>query len=660
MSRMKMVILVVLPVVLILGTALVFGARFILEYGLENERNRLTSLVINKASEIRQASARLALKTDTMAWLISDNKTRVEPFLVETIREDPLYYAVTIAYDPEFLADYRAGKYPDYQLENTFDLLKPGENPEYFTPSVVQDDGKLNFFDNRDEDYYTNNWYIAAKNLNTGYWSEPQISRTQTLIYAYSAPFHCGETFAGVICTYFNVGNLFKDNFSGVNLSTDVYGGEVFYLAYTGKILFHSRQDEWQRLSLYSLVSTEDRDEVFPQLDVVLQGNTGYQEIEKWGWGLNDYRSDENTWFVYTPLQNRTGGILAITFRESNVMATIYRMLTIFWIVGIVIVLLLTAAVTAVVLVIFQPIRLMTQVSQQVAAGNFHAQLPEKYTRKNTLIGELARNVNHMVANLDKNIKGIVVEREQRTLLEHELQFAQQIQNTFHPHRRSLSLDNFAIDARLMPAHYVAGDFYDFWQFDDDTFALLIGDVSGKGVAASLVMVAIRTLIRQIAQKETPPGDVLTEANESICRGNDRHMFATVFFGIYHRNTGLLRFCNAAHDSPAAFGGDDSFRWIGGARNSVLGVFSGEKFVTEEATLLPGENLVLYTDGVTEARPQNGETYGRRRLQAFLSAITAKKPNDIIDAIILEIEAHSKGRQADDMTILSLRRGREE
>ncbi len=211
----------------------------------------------------------------------------------------------------------------------------------------------------------------------------------------------------------------------------------------------------------------------------------------------------------------------------------------------------------------------------------------------------------------------------------------------------------FDLYASMNPAKEVGGDFYDFFMVDDNHLALVMADVSGKGIPAALFMMSSKILIKNHVMTGSSPGTVLRAVNNQICENNREDMFVTVWLGILDLRDGTLVSANAGHEYPILKTPDGDFELIKSKHSFVLGGMEGIKYRESEMVLQPGSKLFLYTDGVPEAENQNEEQYGYDR---FLSALNSKKdgtPEELLDAVKKSVKGFVKDYiQFDDLTML--------
>jgi sigma-B regulation protein RsbU (phosphoserine phosphatase) len=251
---------------------------------------------------------------------------------------------------------------------------------------------------------------------------------------------------------------------------------------------------------------------------------------------------------------------------------------------------------------------------------------------------------------LDEEIKIHDKQEKVRT----ELNVAKEIQMNTLP-EGIVDTKDVEIVGELKAANEVGGDLYDYINIDEDHVAVIIGDVSGKGVPAAMFMMKTITSFRDFARAGKTPSQILKEINSSIFQGNKTSMFVTCFLVILDKKTGRLQYSNAGHNPPI-IGANKDFRYLKCKSGFLLGCFKDSPVVDEEIILKPGESITLYTDGVTEARNREGGFFGEAR---FLKAINKKKYNCIVElhhAIKDEIANFvGDAPQSDDITFLTIK-----
>lgn len=218
-------------------------------------------------------------------------------------------------------------------------------------------------------------------------------------------------------------------------------------------------------------------------------------------------------------------------------------------------------------------------------------------------------------------------------------------------------VDKLDIFASMTPAKDVGGDFYDFFQIDADRIGFVIADVSGKGIPAALFMAVSRTLIRSTGLRGIPSHECISYANRLLCNESLDAMFVTVFYGIYTISTGVIDYTNAGHNPPYLLRRNNVVEALPLSQNFIVGVFDDFVYTNSTLKLEPGDAIILYTDGVTEAFNEERQQFGEKGLEKTLESVPGADSKEIIEAIKEDVTEFSGNEpQSDDITILSLKR----
>ncbi len=244
-----------------------------------------------------------------------------------------------------------------------------------------------------------------------------------------------------------------------------------------------------------------------------------------------------------------------------------------------------------------------------------------------------------------------------RERLEAELSMAREIQlslvpKDFGPFSEQSRL---AIYGLLEPAREVGGDIYDFFFLDKDRLCFMIGDVSGKGMPAALLMAATRTLFKAQADREDDIAEIVTRVNQGLCRGNESVQFVTLFCGILHLASGELKYCNAGHNPPYLRDARGQWKLLCERHGPAAGVDEDRVYDSTCRQLLPGDMLLLYTDGVTEAQNDKAEMFSAKGVEHLLQSEPSGKPDVFIPLLMQAVVSFAGGaEQFDDVTMLAL------
>jgi sigma-B regulation protein RsbU (phosphoserine phosphatase) len=242
--------------------------------------------------------------------------------------------------------------------------------------------------------------------------------------------------------------------------------------------------------------------------------------------------------------------------------------------------------------------------------------------------------------------------------IERELSVANRIQQSMLPRVFPPFPDrhDFEIYAEMEPARLVGGDFYDFFLIDADHFGFVIGDVSGKGVPAALFMAATRTLLRATAMQGTSSAECLRYVNNVLTKQGDGTMFVTLIYGILDTRTGQLDYCNAGHHHPWVFSPGGELRPASDGGGLIAGLYPGANYDCGTLRMNPGDGLLLYTDGLTEAFDATGRMFGEAKLKQALEAAALAPVDEIVKSTMQEVKTFlGAAPQSDDMTVLAMR-----
>ena len=298
---------------------------------------------------------------------------------------------------------------------------------------------------------------------------------------------------------------------------------------------------------------------------------------------------------------------------------------------------------------VVEPIQVVNRSLAQIRAGNLNEKAA---VNGNSEFEELSLGINTTVDALKETMRQIEEKNRQ------ELEFAREVQNSALP-SGSLSGSGFVTLGSMQAAREVGGDFYDYFLIGEDKLAIVIADVSGKGVPAALFMMTAKTLIRNFVLGGRSPAEALHLANVQLCENNEKGMFVTVWLGILDLQDGRLEFANAAHNPPLLKKNGDPFIYMDYKkyrRGLVLGGLAEVRYSNNEIYLTPGDVLFLYTDGVTEAVNHDLELYGEDRLLKCMEDNYGLAPELLLRAVRSSIDVFASGmEQYDDITMVVLK-----
>ncbi len=302
-----------------------------------------------------------------------------------------------------------------------------------------------------------------------------------------------------------------------------------------------------------------------------------------------------------------------------------------------------------------RPIKQLTGAAYLIAKGNFEAPLPDVDSKDE--LRQLHEAFSHMQRSLNAYMLELETTTRTKERIESELHIARSIQMSlvpkiFSPFPNCKELELFA---SLKPAKEVGGDFFDFF-LRDGQLKFVIGDVSGKGIPASLVMAITRTLFRIISNSTDSPAETVTQLNNALAKDNDACMFVTFYCGNLDLATGRLTFCNAGHNAPLIISPEGKATYQQREDNLPLGVVDGYEFQNEETVLPKGTAMLLYTDGLTEAENTRKELFGEARTLTAAEEFAQEEAHLFIEHLTSKLnEFVGDAEQSDDLTLLCFR-----
>ena len=293
--------------------------------------------------------------------------------------------------------------------------------------------------------------------------------------------------------------------------------------------------------------------------------------------------------------------------------------------------------------VIINNLRKINNTLGQITNGNLNLTVD---VRSNEEFASLSDDINSTVSTLKRYIADAAAR------IDKELEYAKQIQlsvlPTNYPNNK-----NYAINAQMIAAKEVGGDFYDFYELDDNTVAFLVADVSGKGIPAAMFMMTAKTIIKDLAERGLSVNEILTLANEKLCENNESGMFVTAWMGILDISTGKLQYSNAGHNPPVIKRSNGTIEYLKSRAGFVLAGMEGVRYRVNELTLEKGDRIFLYTDGVTEATDSNNQLYGEDRLLKFMTDNVGLDGTALLPSLKLDIDEFvGEAPQFDDITML--------
>ena len=504
-------------------------------------------------------------------------------------------------------------------------------------------------------DYHYLDWYQIPKLLNSPYWTDPyndvyEDPETGKLqieqIFSYSMPIHDKQgNFVGVMALDIDQQWLSKI----INNMKPYPNSHTIALGRGGVYLVHPDSTIIGNETIFTETLEGDFPEIRTVGELMTSAKRGMYAVS----GEN-VTGGEDSYVFYTPLK-RVGWSIGIVCPEGDIFGGYNRLkmwLIVMMAVGI---FLMMVVCILVIRKRVHPLERLARSANVIARGNFDKEVPViRGDDEIALLSRAFRDMQHSLVDYIEELKTTTANKER---IEGELRIAHDIQmgmipKIFPPYPDRKDID---IYASLTPAKEVGGDLYDFLILGEK-FYFVIGDVSGKGIPASLLMAVCRNLFRTVAAQGLTPQQIVRSINDTMGESNESGMFITLFVGVIDLATGHLSFCNAGHNPPVIIPSDGKPAFMDLVPNIPAGLFDGFDFEAQEYPSVDGVTLFLYTDGLTEAENKSQELFGDNHLIDILTGKHHLLAKDLVELASNSVVAHANGaEQSDDLTIMVIR-----
>lgn len=490
-------------------------------------------------------------------------------------------------------------------------------------------------------------WYLETKIADAPNWSEPYIAEAlgKNIIATVAVPFHLEGKFAGVSFIDIDLTKLQKH--SGLETLTE---NAFVITSKKGRFITHPNPELIMTKTLQD-VSLEVNDPGLILLNKeVREGKSGQVRVEKLSVDI-----DEPYWLFYAPIRSTGWGFETglperevLAFAKMQIQRAVFGV-SIILVLAIICVLVVSNSLT-------RPLKILTDAVKQLADGDLTTSVKGITTKDE--IGQLSRAFNNMTLQLRQHVDELKKQYVARDAVENELTIARSIQSTLIPNKFPAFPDynEFDLHGINHAASHVAGDFFDFFLLDSCRLFIVIADVSGKGVGPALLMAVSRTHIRNLAAKGHSPAQILTELNQLLIQDREQPMFVTVFVAEYNISSGDLCYANGGHVVPYLITKDGSVEQFGEPTGTIVGMLEDAEFGEGTIKLKKDETIVLYTDGILEARLPEGEFFGERHFETLLSANAEMSLLELCDSALATVKAYQANKLSDDVTVLALRK----
>ncbi len=602
-------------------------------YAVQREaKEHASQLLNNTALRVNTVLNQVEVATENTSWLVGRHLKTPDSMYVYAraiVENNPELAGCSISFEPYY--------YP--------------RKGRYFSVYAKQENGKVSVVQEGDEsyEYFFMDWYQLPKLLGHSAWTEPflgeypeeeAVQDKMVVSYCKRIEEENGK-YVGTIASDLSLRWL-SETISAVKPYPHSYS---FMIGRGGTFFVHPDPEKLLYQSIFTETMEQDNPERMALGKAMVSGEEGMRMLT-----LNG----ELCYVFYQPL-GETGFSAAIVCPERDIFYGYNRLRNVVILIFILGMLIMHIILSTVFRREIAPMRSLAEQAETIADGNFDEVLLD--TGRKDEIGRLVHSFSEMQRSLVKYIEEIKNTSAEKASIERELYVARDIQMSmvpriFPPFPEREDIDLFA---SMTPAKEVGGDLYDFF-VENECLYFCIGDVSGKGVPASLFMAVTRNLFRVIAQQGNSPEEIAKSINHALSAENDQGMFVTMFIGKVNLKTGELTYCNCGHNPPVVCEPGKEARFLPMQYvNLALGTWDGFEFQGERIPDIREWKILLYTDGLNEAENPRYELFGNDRLIQLMNGVSQLDAEGIIQMLQEEVERHRSGASPnDDLTLLSL------
>ena len=592
--------------------------------------SRATQILDKTSLRVDSILNRVEVASNMTKWLVQRHPDRADSMFVYSrsmLENNPDFYNCSIAFEPDYFND--KGRYFSAYSKFVSDTIRTiqGGSDHY--------------------QYFFVDWYLMPKLLNRPCWTEPYFdldvaTNTSEMVTSYCQTINDKQgQVIGVINTSLSL-NWLSNTISAIKPYPNSYS---IMIGRGGTYFVHPDTTKITRQTIFTQ-TIERPDTAMTALGYAMQhGEEGVKHMMVDG---------SDCYVFYKPL-GQTGCSMAIVCPESDIFSGFDRLRrTIMSIVTVGLLLMLYFFIRIITREL-KPLERLADEAETIASGQFDAELPD--FQRIDEIGQLSHSFGNMQQSLVKYIEELKATTAQKASIESDLRIASSIQMGMLPEKfpTRADRDDVQLYASLTPAKEVGGDLFDFY-FRDEKLYFCIGDVSGKGVPASLFMAVTRSTFRTVSAHESMPDRIVTIMNKTIADMNKNHMFVTLFVGVLDLPTGLLHYCNAGHDAPLLVGA--GVGELPCDSNIPVGFRPKWQFSLQEAQIYSGTTIFLFTDGLTEAMDANKAQFKMERVTEVATLALDNRQQEPHQLITRMTEAVHQfvgdAEQSDDLTMMGI------
>ncbi|HNX37663.1 MAG TPA: SpoIIE family protein phosphatase [Candidatus Cloacimonadota bacterium] len=612
----------IVVIILVVMVVSIYTTRYLMsKVMMVNSKNYITSIASENINRIEGALNKTENQAINFRYLIQNNllnQQEIDEMVSKHLLSSPEIVSCGLAYTQE--SSQTASSYVFCRITDRVDKLS-------LNPNV----------------YLYQDWFQIPEMTSEARWSEPWFDTegSHKLVSSYSIPVMDGTKVRGII-------RLDMDLATMQNLvmpAEQKQMGYMFLISGFGTIVTHPADSLVMNYTIFSYAEANHDKQLREIGRDMIKGNTGF--VRETGKGEN-----YNHWLAYAPLKSN-GWSLGVVVAHKDIFKDLNLLLLIQTLATIIGFLLMLGVVFARVIQINRPLSSLTQAAEHIGEGNFDVPLPKSNSFYE--LAMLTQSFESMRQSLKTYIENLRRTTEEKNRILSEVTFASTIQRNLIPKNTTENggSDPLRIYGILEPAGDIGGDLFDYFPINENLFCFAIADVLGKGIVAAMTMTMVTTYLRAKAAYHEQPDTLLSDLNRYLCVSSTESNFVTIILGIIDLRNGSLSFSNAGHVPLFVRKADRSFTKYGETHSTALGVFPDLKIGMETIRLDLGDELILFTDGITEAMTVAESFFGIERLEQVIKDLHNPHAETTAKAILNGARKFSDTLdQYDDITIL--------
>lgn len=616
------IVIFIFSFILLIMLSSILMTRFLMSKVMANNaRSYILSVAQENINRIDGKLTRIQTLAQNLRYVVQNNlleKTQVDSMVARLLSVNPEIMSCGIAYVPE----HTHGR-------DSFVLCKIRNRVDKVDLSL--------------DTYPYQDWFQIPYLAGEARWSEPWYDNdgSRRLVSSYSIPIFEGDGVSGIVRLDIDLTTMQHL----VMPAEEKQLGFMFVISAVGTVVTHPADSLVMNYTIFSFAEAYNDKQLREIGRDMIHGKTGFVRMKP-----NSY--NPNNWIAYAPLKSN-GWSLGVVVAHKDIFKDLNLLLLIQTLVSVLGFLLLSGVILAKLLQVNKPLKALTDSAIHIGKGDFDTPMPQNNSFYE--ISLLTSSFDTMRQSLKNYIENLKRTTEEKNRILGEVNFASTIQRNLIPKNSAQSdtIDPLRIYGILQPAGEIGGDLYDYFPINDRTYCFAIADVSGKGIAAAMTMTIVSTYIRAKASYHENPDTLLNDLNRFLCSSSTESNFVTMILGMIDLHTGIMRYSNAGHVPLFIRKSDRSYNKYPETHSTALGVFDNLKIGFDTVRLDLGDELILFTDGITEAMTVSESFFGIERLEEIIRNLQNPHAETTAKAILSGARKFSDTRdQYDDITIL--------